>query len=53
MTASVDRDEALDRPPLRLDRVQSRGQPASAVMGDEHRSDDVTGADQMVMSDGR
>ncbi len=52
-TAGVDRNEALHRPALCLDRMQGRGQPTSAVMGNEHRCDDVTGADQMVMSDGR
>ncbi len=51
--AGVDRDETLHRPALGLDRMQGRGQPTSAVMGNEHRCDDVTGADQMVMSDGR
>jgi hypothetical protein len=53
MAARIDGDEPLHWPTLRLDRVQGRGQPTSAVMGNEHRCDDVTGADQMVMSDGR
>ena len=53
MAAGIDGDEPLHRSALGLDRMQSRGQPTSAVMGDEHRCDDVTGADQMVMSDGR
>ena len=53
VAAGIDRNEPLHRPALRLDRVQGRGQPTSAVMGNEHRCDDVTGADQMVVSVGR
>src|SRR5664279_5744071 len=53
VTAGVDGNEALHGTPLRLYGVQRDGQPTSAVMGNEHRCDDVAGADQMVGSDGR
>ena len=53
VAAGIDGHEALHGSALGLDRVQRRGQPASAVMGNEHRCDDVTGADQTVGSDGR
>jgi hypothetical protein len=53
VAAGVDRHEPLHRTALGLHRVQGSRQPTSAVMGDEHRSDDVTGADQSVGSDGR
>ena len=52
VTAGVDRDEALPVGAA-THRVQGRGQPTNAVMGNEHRGDDVTGADQTVVSDGR